>query len=129
MCRICISQHDAIERKPFNYETANPKIKNFVTVSLGEQLFFWHNEMSANFLTIVIVTKGIFHIIRIVEKKKTCFAHLRMTNVYFGCVISESSCYDRTRHIPDNRARCDDENFMTYHTKVNTTDEPFKNTD
>jgi hypothetical protein len=57
------------------------------------------------------------------------FAHLRMTNVYFGCVISESSCYDRTRHIPDNRARCDDENFMTYHTKVNTTDEPFKNTD
>ena len=51
-----------------------------------------------------------------------------MTNVYFGCVISESSCYDRTRHIPDNRARCDDENFMTYHTKVNTDtgDEPFK---
>ena len=50
-----------------------------------------------------------------------------MTNVYFGCVISESSCYDRTRHIPDNRARCDDENFMTYHTKVNMTDELFKN--
>ena len=63
------------------------------------------------------------------NSRKTCFAHLRMTNVYFGCVISESSCYDRTRHIPDNRARCDDENFMTYHTKVNTTDEPFKNTD
>ena len=50
-------------------EIANPKIKNFVAVSSGRQLFFWHNEMSANFLNILIVQKGIFHIIRIVEKK------------------------------------------------------------
>ena len=69
MSRISISQHDATERKPFNYETANSKIKNFVAVSTGGQLFLWRNEMSANFLNIVIVQKGIFYIIRIVEKK------------------------------------------------------------
>ena len=64
-------------------------------------------------------------------------AHLRMTNVYFGHVISKSSCCDRTSwtsesgSIPstDDRAgRCDDENFMTYQLGSSTTDEPFQNT-